>query len=61
MESSWKNIIYVNLGLTKFRKILNSGPTQPLFLFWIVFQVFYAAFVFDQCERLCVFVIIKYD
>ena len=37
MESSWKNIIYVNLGLTKFRKFLNSGPTRHLFflkVFW---------------------------
>ena len=32
MESSWKNIIYVNLGHLKNRKILNSGPTKHLFL-----------------------------
>ena len=37
MESSWKNIIYVNLGHQKFRNFLNSGPTKHLFfliLFW---------------------------
>ena len=31
-------IIYVNLGLTKFRKFLNSGPTKHLFVlkaFWL--------------------------
>ena len=31
MESSWKNIIYVNLGHQKIRKFLNSGPTKHLF------------------------------
>ena len=31
MESSWKSIIYVNLGHQKFRKFLNSGPTKHLF------------------------------
>ena len=31
MESSWKHIIYVNLGLTKFRFFFNSGPTRHLF------------------------------
>ena len=33
MESSCTNIIYVNLGLTEFRKFLNSGPTKHLFFF----------------------------
>ena len=37
MESSWKHIIYVNMGHHKFRKFLNSGPPKHLFfliLFW---------------------------
>ena len=37
MESSWKNIIYVNLGLTTFRKFLKFGPTKHLFIFLICF------------------------
>ena len=37
MESSWKHIIYVNLGHQKFRKFLNSGPTKHLFVFDISF------------------------
>ena len=31
MESSWKNIIYVNLWHQKIRNFLNSGPTKHLF------------------------------
>ena len=36
MESSWKNIIYVNLGHQKFRKFLNSGPTKHLFFLKVI-------------------------